>query len=321
MQMMNAVSAGTVFLFPGQGSQYVGMGKAFYETYPAVKRLFEEASDVAGQDLTRLCFEGPEATLVQTDNVQPAITLVNLACLQVLREEGLEPAAVAGHSVGEYAALCAAGALSFADTIRLVQVRGAAMRAAAERHPGGMVAVFGLGPDVLANICEEVDAASVQVANHNAPGQIVLTGAMDSVQEAAKAAKARGAKLVVPLKVSGPWHSRFMAGAQEPLRRALDACAIASPRIDAMANVTAAPYGPDPQEIRRALVDQIVRPVLWTQSMSALVTRGYRTFIETGPGRVLSGLLREVSRELKLGQVQDTDSLLKLRAALAPPPA
>jgi len=313
---------GPVFLFPGQGSQYVGMGKALWDAYDSVKRRFEEASDTSGKDLRALCFDGPDTTLVQTDNVQPAITLVSLVCLQVLREEaGVEPAAVAGHSVGEYAALSAAGALSFADAIALTQLRGAAMKNEAEHHPGSMAAVFGLAPEVVAAICEEAGADRVQVANHNAPGQIVVTGTSDGVKDVAARAKASGAKLVVPLKVSGPWHSRFMAGAQAPLERALESRAIAPPRLDCWANLTAAPYGADVQDIRRSLVAQIISPVLWTQSMSALVARGYRTFVEVGPGRVLSGLLKDVSRELTVLNVQDVDTLTKFRSSYKPPSA
>lgn len=309
---------GLAFLFPGQGSQYVGMGKAFHDSYDSVKRLFEEASDVTGKDLRRLCFDGPDTTLVQTDNVQPAITLVNLACLQVLREDGIEPTVVAGHSVGEYAALCAAGAFSFADAMRLVQVRGAAMKAEAERHPGGMAAVFGLPADVLATICEEAGAGAAQVANHNTPTQIVITGTSEGVQNVGKAAKARGAKLVVPLKVSGPWHSRFMAGAQAPLRAALAQSAVSAPRIETIANLTGMPYAGGPDDIRSALVDQILSPVLWAQSMSALVACGYRTFIEVGPGRVVSGLLKDAGRDLSITNVQDMDTLNRFRTAGVP---
>ena len=311
--------SGIAFLFPGQGSQYVGMGKAFYEAYPSVKRLFDEASDVTHKDLARLCFEGPEATLVQTGNVQPAITLISLACRQVLQEEGVEPSVVAGHSVGEYAALCAAGAVAFADAIRLVEIRGAAMQTEAERHPGTMAAVFGLDAAVLADLCDEVGAGTVQVANHNAAGQVAVTGAAAGVLEVTKAAKARGAKLVVPLKVSGPWHSRFMSGAQAPLARALAQCAVSAPRIATIANVTAQPYGPDPEIIRRTLVEQIVSPVLWSQSMNALVLQGVRTFVEVGPGRVLSGLLKGVGQGLTVLNVQDSETLTKFRAAYQRP--
>jgi [acyl-carrier-protein] S-malonyltransferase len=304
-----------VFLFPGQGSQYVGMGKSLHDAHESVRRLFDEASDATGKDLRTLCFEGPETVLVQTENVQPAITLVSLAALHVLREEGIEPSAAAGHSVGEYAALCAAGALSFADAMHLVRIRGAAMQAEATRHPGSMAAVFGLSADVLVAICAETDPDAVRVANHNAPDQVVLTGTSDAVRQAGQTAKARGAKLVIPLKVSGPWHSPFMAGAQEPLARALDQCPISAPRLPVMANLTGAPYASDGRDIRDALVAQIVSPVLWTQCLSALVERGSRTFVEVGPGRVLSGLLKSMSRDLQIANVQDAETLAAFRAA------
>lgn len=308
---------GLVFLFPGQGSQYVGMGKSFYDDVPSVRRLFEEASDVTGKDLRTLCFEGPDTTLVQTDNVQPAITLVSLACLHVLREAGVNATVAAGHSVGEYAALCAAGAFSFADAMRLVQVRGAAMRAEAERHPGSMAAIFGLSPEALAEICVEAGGGGAQLANHNTKTQIVVTGSQEGVQAVGKAAKARGAKLVVPLKVSGPWHSQFMAGAQEPLRESLQRCNVSTPKIETIANVSATAYGSDPESIKSALVAQIVSPVLWSQSMAGLVARGFRTFVEVGPGRVLGGLLKDFGPELRVFNVQDTDSLSKFQAAAA----
>ena len=221
-----------VFLFPGQGSQYVGMGKSFFDERASVRQLFERASDIVKKDLARLCFEGPEATLIQTDNVQPAITLVSLACLQVLREEGVEPSAAAGHSLGEYAALCAAGVFSVDETMRLVDVRGRAMREAAERYPGGMIAVFGLGIEALTAICKEVaSVGSVEVANHNSPLQVALTGEKAALTKAGELAKAQGARLVVPLKVSGAWHSRFMADAKGPMQRALDACVPARAKI------------------------------------------------------------------------------------------
>lgn len=308
-------------LFPGQGAQFVGMGKALHDALESVRRLFEEASDVSGKDMRRLCFEGPETTLVQTDNVQPAMILVNLSCYEALREQGFEPSAAAGHSVGEYAALCAAGVLSFADAIRLVSVRSTAMKAEAERFPGSMAAVFGLGAEVLAAICDEEAAGSVQLANLNAPGQTVVTGTADGLQRVAKAAKARGAKLVVPLKVSGPWHSRFMAGAQPALRQALGECTLNPPRIEVIANLTAAPHPADAGEIRTALVEQIVSPVLWTQSMRALIDDGYATFVEAGPGRVLTGLLKDMGPGLRTFNVQDPDSLAKYSAAVELPSA
>ncbi|HEY3303672.1 MAG TPA: ACP S-malonyltransferase [Candidatus Binatia bacterium] len=304
-----------VFLFPGQGSQYMGMGKDFYEGYPAVKRLFEEASDLIKKDFTTLCFEGPESTLVQTENVQPAITLVNLACLQVLREEGVVPSAAAGHSLGEYAALCAAGVFSFADTMILVRFRGTVMKEAADRHPGGMTAVFGLDMETLSAICGEVkETGSVEVANHNSTLQAVLTGEKEALQKAAELAKKKGAKLVVPLKVSGPWHSRFMTEAKERMKEILQECPLARPSFPVLSNVTADVYPDDPNRIREGLVEQIVRPVLWTSSIGRLIQNGRRFFLEVGPGKVLSGLMRDINREAKVLNVQDMNSLAKLRA-------
>lgn len=303
-----------VFLFPGQGSQSIGMGKDFYDAYPSVRRLFEEASDLVKRDFRALCFEGPEATLVRTDNVQPAITLVNLACLQVLREEGIEPSAAAGHSLGEYAALSAAGVFSFADAMRLVDFRGAVMKEAADRHPGGMTAVFGLDMEALSAICEEVKAAgSVEVANHNSPLQAVLTGEKEALQQAAGLAKKKGAKLTIPLKVSGPWHSRFMAEAKERMKEVLQACPLERPSFPVVSNRTADVYPDDPNEIRAGLVEQIVSPVLWSSSISRLIQNGRRCFLEVGPGKVLTGLMKDIDREAKIVNVQDRNTLEKFR--------
>jgi len=309
-----------VFLFPGQGSQSVGMGKSLWSAYASVKELFTEASDMLRIDLAKLCFEGPESTLVQTENVQPAITLVNLAVLRVLRDEGIEPCATAGHSLGEYAALCAAGVLSVADTMRLVAIRGAAMKLAASRAPGGMSAVFGLDAEQLAAICQEAaGSGSVEIANHNSPKQVVLTGETTALQRAAELAKKSGAKLIIPLKVSGPWHSRFMATAAEEMRARLTACSLGAPTIPVVANAMAEVYADDPEQIREGLVQQLVRPVLWNRSMRLLLDQGHRNFLEVGPGKVLSGLMRDIDREAKVSNVQDVDTLAKLLALRSAP--
>jgi [acyl-carrier-protein] S-malonyltransferase len=307
-----------VFLFPGQGSQHIGMGKNLFDTRSSVKRLFEEASAAIGKNFEKLCFDGPEADLARTENVQPAITLVNLACLEVLREEGMSASAAAGHSLGEYAALCAAGVFTFAETMRLVQVRGAAMQEAADRNPGGMTAIFGLDRQTLAAICEEAsNAGSVEVANHNSPSQVVLTGAKEAVQKAAELAKKKGAKLSVPLKVSGAWHSRFMAGASEQMREVLAGCAVARPSFPVISNITAAAYPDDPDAIRQALVRQIVSPVLWADSMQRLIKDGHRLFVEVGPGKALAGLMRDISREAEVLNAQNPEHLSKLRVPVA----
>jgi [acyl-carrier-protein] S-malonyltransferase len=303
-----------VFLFPGQGSQHIGMGKSLFNSYSSVKRLFEEASEVVRKNFEKLCFEGPEADLVRTDNAQPAITLVNLACLQVLREEGVSPSAAAGHSLGEYAALCAAGVFTFAETMRLVQIRGAAMQEAAERNPGGMTAVFGLDKETLTAIFEELkDAGSVEVANHNSPLQVVLTGEKVALQKAAELAKKRGAKLTVPLKVSGPWHSRFMAEAKERMKEVLQECPVACPSVPVISNVTGDVYPDDAEMIRENLVEQMVSPVLWASSMSRLIQNGHRHFLEVGPGKVLTGLMKDINRDAKIMNVQDLATLDKFR--------
>jgi [acyl-carrier-protein] S-malonyltransferase len=311
------VTASCAFLFPGQGSQSVGMGKDLFGSHASVKRLFDEASEVLGKNLAKLCFEGPEAELVRTDNVQPAITLVNLACLQVLREQGIVPSAAAGHSLGEYAALCAAGVFTFADTLRLVQARGAAMQEAAERHPGGMTAIFGLDKHALAAICEEAaSAGAVEVANHNSPAQVVLTGTQEGLQQAVELAKKRGAKLCVPLKVSGPWHSCFMRDAQERLRQMLAQCAVARPSFPVISNVTAEAHA-GPESIRELLVAQLVSPVLWLGSMQRLLRDGYAVCVEAGPGKALAGLMRDITRDAKVFSALQPDDLSKLRTMVA----
>lgn len=303
------ISKSLVFLFPGQGSQYVGMGKAFFDAYASVRARFEEASDLLRKDFARLCFEDPDSALVDTDNAQPAITLVSLAILEVLRDLRYVPSAVAGHSVGEYAALCAAGALSFTDAMNVVRVRGHAMKDAAERHRGGMVAVFGLDLEVLAAICEDVrETGSVEIANQNSPLQTVLTGEGDAVRQAALRARQRGAK-VVSLKVSGPWHSRFMADAQEPVARALAQCSLAPPAIPVISNLSANEYPPDPGVIRQMLVQQITHPVFWSRSMSRLMDLGYSQFVEVGPGKTLTRLFKDISRDVAPIHIQDVDTL------------
>jgi [acyl-carrier-protein] S-malonyltransferase len=294
------------------------MGKSLFDNHASVKRLFDEGSEVLGKNLAKLCFEGPEAELVRTDNVQPAITLVNLACLQVLREQGLVPSAAAGHSLGEYSALCAAGVFRFADTLRLVQARGAAMQTAAERHPGAMTAVFGLDRPALAEICAEAERTGpVEVANHNSPSQVVLTGTKEGLQKAVELAKKRGAKLCVPLKVSGPWHSRFMAEAKERLQQVLTECAVVAPSFPVICNVTADAHGSAPERIREALVAQLVSPVLWAGSMERLLRDGHAVYVEAGPGKALAGLMRDINREAKVFSAMQPDELSKLRDMVA----
>lgn len=302
----------TVILFPGQGSQCVGMGADFYNAYSLVRELFEHASDIVKLDLKSLCFTGPADALKETINVQPAVTLVNAACYEVLKKEGFSPVATAGHSLGEYAALYAAGSIGFETMMALVKERGEAMQKAADEHPGGMLAVMGLGFEAVQGICGEASSAgSIEVANHNTPTQIILTGEAPAIERARVLAKEAKAKFTIPLKVSGPWHSRFMAPAAERMAAVLEAADINEARIPVVANVTA-DYESTPVEIRSNLLKQITSPVLWTGSIERLIKGSNTHFVEAGPGRVLKGLLRDINRDVTAFSVQDTKTLDKL---------
>lgn len=305
------------FVFPGQGSQYVGMGKEFHDHFPAVKGLFDAAADVLEMDVAKLCFEGPESVLIQTRNVQPAVTLVNLACLRVLTDHGVAPAATAGHSLGEYSALHAAGVLSLEDTLRIVHRRGELMQQAAEHNPGGMLAVMGLAIDRFDDVCEQArSAGSVEIANHNSPGQVILTGEPDALALAGKLAKKQGAVFSMPLKVSGPWHSRFMAPASEKLEAALADCSFAEPAVPVASNVTGE-YFADAAEIRRGLVRQVVSPVRWVACVERMIEDGIRLFVELGPGNMLAGLIRDIDNKVRVVSVESREALDKLDSLLS----
>jgi len=303
-----------VLLFPGQGSQYIGMGKSFYDHVQLVRDIFEEASAILQMDLKRLCFEGPESVLVQTENVQPAVTLVNLACFHVIRNEGVLSVAAAGHSLGEYAALYAAGVFSLTDTLKLVRSRGQFMQGAAGQNPGGMIAVMGLEFGRLQEICEQVQSVgSIEVANHNSPRQVILTGQHEALKTAGELAKKSGAKLVVPLKVSGPWHSKFMRSASIMMEGRLATCSMKVPTVPVVSNVTGNFYL-STEEIRSCLVQQIVRPVKWVDCITQLIRSGNRIFVEVGPGRTLAGLMRDIDKEVKVINVEKPDDLARLKA-------
>jgi len=294
-----------VFLFPGQGSHYVGMGREFYEDYSEVRELFQSAGEILRMDLVKLCFEGPENELVLTENVQPAITAVNLACLAVLRLHEIFPVAAAGHSLGEYSALFASGVLEFQDVMRLVQWRGRLMHEASLCEPGAMAAIMDFDEDRLREICTLCD---VEVANINSPDQIIITGRSEPVDRAMAMSADSGAKKCVKLNVSGPWHSRCMALAKEKFEPHVLQCSFRNPQIPVVSNVDALPLQ-SAEEAPRKLVEQICGSVLWRQSMEWLIRSGYDHFVEVGPKKVLRGLMRRIDRNVKVMNVEDPESL------------
>ena len=284
----------TAYVFPGQGSQYVGMGKDLFAQHEPSRALKEEADRLLGFSLSTICFEGPEDALRQTKNTQPAIFLHSVA---LFRATGGRPAMVAGHSLGEYSALVAAGSLAFPDALRLVRLRGELMQKAGEEHPGTMAAVVGLTPGAVEELCSEASAAGVvQPANFNSPGQIVISGSVAGVRRAMELAKGRGAKMVKELVVSGAFHSPLMAGAQEGLRAALAGAPVLDARIPVYANVTAEPVH-DAAAIRDLLHRQLTSPVRWEESVHHMVRDGATAFTEVGPGKVLQGLIRRCEPE------------------------
>ncbi len=291
------------YLFPGQGSQYVGMGSEFYATSPAARAVFAQADGILGIALSQLCFDGPPEELDDTFNTQPAILATSIAALRALEEqrEGTSPLYVAGHSMGEFSALVAAGALSFEDGLKLVRERGRLMKQADERSPGGMAAVIGLGRESLESICAVVRERSeeyVGVANDNCPGQLVISGTSDALEQAMELAKEQGAKKVVRLAISIAAHSPLMAEAATEFRRALDATPFRKPDIPLVANATARPLS-DPGEIRDALGRQLTSPVRWTESVHWIIEQEVTRFVEVGPKEVLTGLLRRIDRSVE----------------------
>lgn len=302
-------------VFPGQGSQYVGMGKDLHDQNPAARTMFEEADSILGFSLSKICFEGPEEELRQTRNTQPAIFLHSLVVARSM--PSLQPAMVAGHSLGEYSALVVAGAIQFADALKLVRLRGELMQHAGEVNKGTMAAVVGLEPDAIESVCAEAaQAGVVQPANFNSPGQIVISGSVDGVRKAMELAKARGAKLVKELVVSGAFHSPLMESAREGLKQALAKTTIATARIPVYANVTAEPVT-KAEEIRDLLFRQVTSPVRWEQSVRSMVRDGGSHFYELGPGKVLQGLIKRTEPGVSIGGFDKHSDLQQMVAANA----
>jgi [acyl-carrier-protein] S-malonyltransferase len=292
------------FIFPGQGSQFVGMGKAFAEAFASAREVFDEVDDALRQRLSRLMWEGPPSDLELTENAQPAIMACSLAVIRVLQKEaGLDLARharlAAGHSLGEYSALCATGAFTLADTARLLRIRGQAMQDAAPVGTGGMTALLGISLEDAAKAVEEAAAAGVVViANDNAPGQVVISGENSALEKAAEIAKQKGAKRAIPLPVSTPNHSPLLKPAGERMRDALENVLIQPPAVPIVSNVTAAEMS-EPESIRRLLVEQITSRVRWRESVAAFRDKGVTIAVEAGGGRVLTGMVRRIDPELQ----------------------
>ncbi len=302
------------FVFPGQGSQAVGMGQPLAEASPSARLVFEEVDDALSQNLTKIMFEGPDDELRLTENAQPALMAVSMAIVRVLSEEGNitlddKAAFVAGHSLGEYSALAAAGALAVADTARLLKLRGQSMQKAVPVGEGAMAALLGLDLDAAKEVADEAAEGEVcDIGNDNAPGQVVLSGATAAIERAVEIAKEKGARRAVPLPVSAPFHCSMLAPAAEVMEKALAETEIAAPSPVLVANVTASSVQ-DPPIIRRQLVEQVTGRVRWRECVLYMKEQGVDTLIELGAGNVLTGLTRRIDRELTGRSVQSADDI------------
>jgi [acyl-carrier-protein] S-malonyltransferase len=307
------MSTKIVFLFPGQGSQAVGMGRDLADRFPVAAQTFAEADEALGFPLSRLCFDGPEEDLRLTENTQPAILTVSVAAARVLADHGVELALAAGHSLGEWSAHVTAGTLAFADAVRAVKARGRAMQLAVPAGQGAMAAILSLDPAQVAEACAEAAAETgltVQAANLNSPGQTVISGALAAVEKASALCRTKGARRAVMLPVSAPFHCALMTPAQEEVARVLGALTMVDPRIPVAANVTGA-LVTTADAARDALIRQVTGAVRWVDCIQSLKDAGAELFIETGPGKVLCGLLKQIDPALKSLNVEDAASLEK----------
>ncbi len=302
------------FIFPGQGSQYIGMGRDLYAAYPSSKEVFDKADKILGFSISRICFEGPMDVLTQTQNCQPAIFTVSVASLEAfksrttLRLRSGQAKYTAGLSLGEYSALVASGALSFEDGLRLVQKRAELMEAATKKYPGKMSAVLGLGREELQGICL---AAGAEIANLNCPAQVVITGRIEAIEKAKQLAQEKGAKRVIDLEVSGAFHSSLMKEAAQELNQQLKDYSILDAVVPVISNVTARAQEKSP-EIRENMVKQVYSPVLWEDSVRYMAANGVKTFYEIGPGNILKGLIRKIDPSLEvinIGKAEDITNL------------
>jgi [acyl-carrier-protein] S-malonyltransferase len=299
----------TAFIFPGQGSQHVAMGKDLYAAYPVARETFDAANEALGFDLAAICFEGPEEKLRETRYTQVAILVHSVAVWRILDAEGIVPALVAGHSVGEYAALVASGSLVFADALKVVKARGKAMFEAGVEQPGAMAAIMGMPEENLGAFLEEARGAGViEPANYNSPVQIVVSGDVAAVERAVETARSHGAKRAVRLNVSGAFHSPLMRAAQEKLSSTLATVSFGQAAVPVVSNVGAVAVT-EPGEIADLLEKQLTSPVLWHQSMNYMADRGISSFVEVGPGNVLCGLLKRIRPEAQCVSCSDRETV------------
>lgn len=307
----------TAFLFPGQGSQKVGMVQDLFENYDSVKALIKEADETLGFSISKMMFEGPDTELMKTEFTQPAILTASVAVWQVLKEHGLTPDIAAGHSLGEYSALVAAGAISFADAVHTVHLRGRFMQEAVPLGEGGMAAVIGSNPETIVKVCGEVSTEDlpVQAVNFNCPGQVVIAGATAAVEKACEALKEAGARRAIMLKVSAPFHSTLMEPAALRLKEVLDKIDIHDTAIPVVANVNAKEEI-KADEIRKNLVDQAAHPVHWEESIRNMVAGGVDMTVEVGPGTVLTGFMKKIARSVPCHHAEDVATIDEVVAAL-----
>ncbi len=301
----------TAFIFPGQASQFVGMAKDLYETFELARSYFDRANEILGFDLKKVCFEGPEEELKKTYITQPAIFVHSVVVNELLKEKGMQPQGVAGHSLGEYSALVAAGSLSFDDGLKLVQKRGQLMYESGKNNPGTMAALIGLSEEQVNALCDELRSEGIiQPANFNSPGQIAISGEVAVIHKAIEKAKEMGAKKAVELVVSGAFHSPLMDEARAGLQEALEKTEIKAAQVPVYSNVTAQPVTAA-DEIRSLLYRQLTSPVLWQKSMENMIADGFERFYEIGPGKVLTGLLKRINRQVPcqpLGTVEQINA-------------
>jgi [acyl-carrier-protein] S-malonyltransferase len=302
------------FIFPGQGSQYIGMGKEFYEQFPVARKVFEEASDALHLSISDLCFEGPEEALKLTENTQPAILTMSMACLKVLEEEhGLDPQLTAGHSLGEYSALVASGALHFADAVTMVRLRGRFMQEAVPVGEGAMAAILGMEREEVEKLCDEVSSGEVLApANFNCPGQIAIAGHTRAILRAVERVKETGKKAVL-LPVSAPFHSPLMKPAGVRLEKELERITVREMKVPVVTNVEAG-INRAKERVKPLLVAQISSPVRWEESMRTMISEGIEKMLEIGPGKVLTGLMRRIDPKIPTSNLENLDTLKKIES-------